>query len=307
MSNSQEQFISIQDNRSVLRRNILKRWFASNFDILRFINFLAHQTRIPIFGKMFIKPIIKTYYYNIHPNSFILPRVEIEEIIKNSYSLYVDPCVCRTLHENCDNPIYTCIRINYPAEIRQKETGQYLSKNDAITILNNARKHGVILTIEQCLRPYQYNICMCCTCCCLPKKLRYEFGVDVYRAGPYIPEIEEQECKSCKKCINKCPVSAISENNGNIEINIQECLGCGVCEDLCPSNSITMIKKRLVQIDESEPGTVNLFFKKLFIVLGMAPMVFLYKLINKNQQYKVENPEPRKKDVYGRQGIIIEK
>lgn len=303
MTNSYEQFVKIQDNRSSIRRSFLKKWFSNNYDGLRFFYFLAQQTRLPIIGKYFIKPTMELYYHNFEPGSLILPRKEIEAVINNSSNLFIDPCICRIFHENCDTPIYSCLRINFAAQVRQEETGKSISKEEAIKIIKNARKHGLVFSLEHCIRPYEYNICMCCPCCCVPKQFRYQFGLDVYNSGPYIPEVDQQKCQLCKKCEKQCPFSAISEKGGKVEINIQECLGCGVCEDTCPNKSITMIKKRLIQRDESEPGRINLYLKKIYLELAIIPLVFVFKLLAGSQQQKVGNIEPREKDIYGKHSI----
>lgn len=296
-SYAHEQFVKVQDNRSSLRRNFLKKWFSNNYDVLRFFYFLAQQTRLPIVGAYFFRPMMELYYHNFHPGSFILPRKEIEAVINNSSALFIDPCICRILNNNCDSPLYTCLRINFAAKVRQAETGRSIKKDEAFQIIANARKHGLILSLEHCIRPYQYNICMCCSCCCVPKQFRYTFGLDVYNSGPYIPEVDKDQCQLCKNCERKCPVSAIIDADGIIKVNIQECLGCGVCEDACPSQAITMIKKREIYRDESEPSRVNLFFKRIYLELVMVPLVFLFKFLKGSQQYIVESIEPREKDI----------
>lgn len=300
MAKSYKEFVRIQDNRSSIRKSFLKKWFSNNYDVLRFYFFLAEQSRLPIIGMYFFRPLMELYYHNFHPGSFILPRKEIEAVINNCSNLFIDPCICRIFNNNCDNPIYNCLRINFAAKVRQEETGISLNKEEALQIIKNARKHGLVLSLEHCIRPYHYNICMCCTCCCVPKQFRYQFGLDVYHSGPYIPDVDEQKCQFCKKCAKKCPVSAISENDEKIEINIQECLGCGVCEDTCPNESVTMIKRRTIHRDESEPSTINLYFKRIYLELVLIPLVLVFKLLKGSQQYKVGNIEAREKDIYGK-------
>lgn len=241
---------------------------------------------------------MEVYYHNFEPGSYILPRKEIEAVIHASTHLAIDPCICRIYHENCDSPLYTCLKINFAAEVRQEETGRSVTKEEALEIVRNAREHGLILVLEHCIRPYQYNICMCCACCCVPLKFRYQFGLDVYRNGPYLPEMNEPECQHCGECVERCPVSAISESNGNIETDVQKCLGCGVCEDTCPNNAITMVKSRMVRRDESEPGTINLFFKRLYLELLLIPQAVLFKWFRGSEQYKADRAGPRDKDVY---------
>lgn len=289
--------VYVHDSRSLIRKDFLKKWFSNNYDVLRFFYFLVQQTKQPIFGRYFLRPVMESYYHNIHPGSFILPRKEIEAIIKNSSALYIDPCICRLFHGNCDTPIYTCLRINFSAEVRQRQKGKRLSKNDALHIVANARKYGLILSLEHCIRPYQYNICMCCRCCCVPKQFRYQFGLDVYRSGPYMPEVDEDKCRRCGRCIKKCPVSAIFQDNEKMRMDTQLCLGCGICEETCPHHAITMKYVRPVRRDESEPSSINLLFKYIGLHLVLIPLVALFRLGRGSRQNKVEDIVPRKSDV----------
>lgn len=301
MDKAYERFVKIQDNRSWIRRSFLKKWFANNFDAFRFFYFLVGKREMPILGRYFVLPILQLYYENYHPNSLILPREEIESIIEASSHLFVDPCLCRIFHNNCDAPLYGCLRINFAAQVRQEETTEGLSKEEALSIVRNARKHGLIFSLEQCVRPYQYNICMCCSCCCVPKEFRYEHGLDVYRSGPYLPEIKEHECLACGRCEERCPVSAISSNGAKHSIDIEKCLGCGVCQDSCPNEAITMVRSRDQSGNDREPSFILLGMYKILFEALIVPLVIAFKLFQGSQQDRLGQFTSREKDVYVKQ------
>ncbi|MDR3600660.1 MAG: 4Fe-4S binding protein [Desulfosporosinus sp.] len=42
------------------------------------------------------------------------------------------------------------------------------------------------------------------------------------------------ECISCGACEAECPVSAISEGDGQYVINAELCTDCGSCAGVCP-------------------------------------------------------------------------
>ena len=47
------------------------------------------------------------------------------------------------------------------------------------------------------------------------------------------------DCVACGKCIDECPVGAISE--GDIyKINPDECTECGTCASVCPNEAISL-------------------------------------------------------------------
>lgn len=42
------------------------------------------------------------------------------------------------------------------------------------------------------------------------------------------------ECISCGSCAGECPVSCISEGEGQFVIDANQCIECGACADVCP-------------------------------------------------------------------------
>lgn len=51
-------------------------------------------------------------------------------------------------------------------------------------------------------------------------------------------KILSEKCKKCLMCSEVCPVQAISEKDGIMQIDESLCLNCGCCAASCPSNAI---------------------------------------------------------------------
>ena len=45
---------------------------------------------------------------------------------------------------------------------------------------------------------------------------------------------------TCRKCLDVCPVHAISSNKGDIVVDQYRCQGCGLCALVCPAGAVTM-------------------------------------------------------------------
>ena len=65
--------------------------------------------------------------------------------------------------------------------------------------------------------------------------------------GPSIPlqiaVIDEDECIGCKKCIDACPVDAISGSANLMHDVIEDlCTGCELCIEPCPVDCISLIE-----------------------------------------------------------------
>ena len=46
-------------------------------------------------------------------------------------------------------------------------------------------------------------------------------------------------CISCGACAGQCPVGAISEGDGKVEIDPNTCISCGSCAGGCPVGAIS--------------------------------------------------------------------
>jgi RnfABCDGE-type electron transport complex B subunit len=58
----------------------------------------------------------------------------------------------------------------------------------------------------------------------------------------HVARIEEARCIGCTRCIEACPVDAISGANGLMHAVIARwCIGCGLCLPPCPVDCIEMV------------------------------------------------------------------
>lgn len=45
-------------------------------------------------------------------------------------------------------------------------------------------------------------------------------------------------CVACDKCVEECPVKAITEYDTFYSINADLCTGCGLCKQICVNSAI---------------------------------------------------------------------
>jgi Na+-translocating ferredoxin:NAD+ oxidoreductase RNF subunit RnfB len=60
----------------------------------------------------------------------------------------------------------------------------------------------------------------------------------------YLPQLNHESCIDCGKCIEACPIDAISRDGENIVIDKDICLGCGVCVRSCPNHSLSLKRRK---------------------------------------------------------------
>jgi len=107
------------------------------------------------------------------------------------------------------------------------------------------------------VRKHVNFICNCCGCCCEAMLAAKRFAsLQPVHTTNYLPEIERHHCNGCGKCVDICPVEAMSLVSANdparpkkriARLNSDICLGCGVCVRECPEESI-QLKPRIERV-----------------------------------------------------------
>lgn len=74
------------------------------------------------------------------------------------------------------------------------------------------------------------------------------FGMlDPVHTTNFIPHVQVELCNGCSKCVNVCPVEAMTLVSANdphkprkrkATLNTDICLGCGVCTRVCPTDGL---------------------------------------------------------------------
>jgi ferredoxin len=93
-------------------------------------------------------------------------------------------------------------------------------------------------------------ICNCCGCCCEAMIAQRRFGLlHPVHTTNFLPSIQTDHCTGCGKCVNVCPVEAmtlVSANDAHhptkkmAKLDESVCLGCGLCVRSCPNQGITL-------------------------------------------------------------------
>ena len=144
---------------------------------LRYYVFQAKWTRIPLLGRVVRK--VANIYGKKGSSAYLLTLAEANEIVDNSEGVALGPCTCRVVFDNCDNPINTEIMVGLSRNIFTEERPrdyQEITKQEAKDILRQCHQNGLIHTIIKCRQDF-YAICNCCTCCCVPMRLKKEYGI----------------------------------------------------------------------------------------------------------------------------------
>ncbi len=179
-------------------------------------------------------------------------------IIESSDKYAIGLCSCRNekLHAGagtCDAPMDSCSLLGIGADygIRNKLARQ-VTKSEMLDNLARSKEYGLVF----CAVNTQKNpvaICHCCKCCCnfLGGLTKYGYQNCVVTSN-FICRIDVDKCKGCGRCVNACPVNALSMVSANDPRNMKKkicllntkiCVGCGVCVNKCVGKAIEMIPR----------------------------------------------------------------
>jgi len=181
--------------------------------------------------------------------STVLSHEAVSKIIGESEKVAVTDCICRTkaktLGNGCNHTVRNCICLSPLAEYYMENgyPGRYVSKVDALAIIDEAEKEGLVHLSQNTATGNEF-ICNCCKCCC-----SFLNGINAFKLhdrvvrSTYFSEVDDTLCTGCEDCIERCPFNAISMTDGTITIDHQFCMGCGLCISACSTGALSMVKK----------------------------------------------------------------
>jgi len=202
----------------------------------------------------------------------VLDYERATEVIESASHMGISLCYCRHKMQHkekaCASPMDICMTFNTSAAslIRHGHARQ-VDVVEGKELLKQAYESNLVQFGENVRQRVNF-ICNCCGCCCEAMLAAKRFA-NLYpvHTTSFIPEILEEECKGCGKCVNICPVEAMSLVSANdprkpkrrlARLSNELCLGCGLCVRACPEKVVTLKprEKRVITPVNSAHRTV---------------------------------------------------
>jgi len=184
----------------------------------------------------------------------ILDYERATNVIETATQMGVSMCYCRHkkehLNMNCDAPMDICMTFNNTAgSLIRHGHAREVDKKEGIDLLQKAYDNNLVQFGENVQKRVNF-ICNCCGCCCEAMIAARRFAImNPIHTTNYLPDLDLNNCNGCGKCVNICPVEAmtlVSANNPakpkmkKAQLNEQICLGCGLCAKACDKEQITL-------------------------------------------------------------------
>jgi ferredoxin len=182
--------------------------------------------------------------------------------IETAKNIGVSTCYCRHKKHHtggaCDAPLDICMTFSETAESLSKYGyARKIDKVEGMELLAQAKEHNLVQFGENAQNNVSF-LCNCCGCCCeaLQAARKFSFLNPVHTSN-FLPSINELTCTGCSKCVEVCPVEAMSLVSANDEkkpkrkiakLNVDRCLGCGVCVNTCKNSALLLksLEKRVL-------------------------------------------------------------
>ncbi|MFC2168015.1 4Fe-4S binding protein [Acidobacteriota bacterium] len=192
-----------------------------------------------------------------------------EELVRSHSKFLVAPCICRKertmVGEGCQKPEESCLVLGSATDYYFKNgLGRMIEKEEALEILNEADKSGLVLQPSNSQKIV--NICCCCGCCCaVLRTIKNNPKPAELVSSAFTVQYDPASCSNCQVCVERCQMDAISVSEDSVEYDLDRCIGCGLCVSTCPTDSVTLVRKQ-----SSEQPRVPKTFMETYIRLLRA-------------------------------------
>ncbi|MDQ1324175.1 MAG: hypothetical protein QG587_1511 [Chloroflexota bacterium] len=182
----------------------------------------------------------------------VLDYERASEVIGTAQHMGVGVCYCRHKAEHvgkaCKAPMNICMTFGGSADsLIRHGYARRVDKAEGMDLLAQAYESRLVQFGENVQRDAGF-ICNCCGCCCEAMIAQRRFGsLNPVHTTNYLPHVDEATCNGCGKCVDTCPVEAMTLVSANdpskprkrrAELASEICLGCGVCTRVCAHKAL---------------------------------------------------------------------
>jgi formate hydrogenlyase subunit 6/NADH:ubiquinone oxidoreductase subunit I len=182
----------------------------------------------------------------------VLDYERASEVIETAEHMGVGLCYCRHKMEHvgraCAAPKDICMTFGGTADsLIRHGYARRVDKVEGRDLLQEAYASNLVQFGENVQAGVNF-VCNCCGCCCEAMIAARRFGrLDPVHTTNFLPHVDPERCNGCGKCVNVCPVEAMTLVSANDPVKPRRrkavlddevCLGCGVCTRVCSVDAL---------------------------------------------------------------------
>jgi ferredoxin len=182
----------------------------------------------------------------------VLDYERASEVIETAEHMGVGLCYCRHKMEHvgraCAAPKDICMTFGGTADsLIRHGYARRVDKVEGRDLLQEAYASNLVQFGENVQAGVNF-VCNCCGCCCEAMIAARRFGrLDPVHTTNFLPHVDPERCNGCGKCVNVCPVEAMTLVSANdpgkprrrkAVLDDEVCLGCGVCTRVCSVDAL---------------------------------------------------------------------
>lgn len=196
---------------------------------------------------------------SITPENNVASYDEIRTLIKNGRKkISVTECICKKAKDQMNEPCQAtdrrelCLYLDdFHDTFLRNEWSKQISEEDALELLDQAEKDGLVLLSGN--SQHAYFICACCSCCCgLIEFFGSLPGPAHFISSNYYAQLDAEACSGCGRCVKRCQFDALEMLEAKkadkkikmIQLKKNRCVGCGLCIPTCKPKAMTLMKKQ---------------------------------------------------------------
>jgi ferredoxin len=180
---------------------------------------------------------------------------QIREIVERANGkICITDCICKKGKDIIGDPCKVTDRREVCMGFRdfsdsyvRNNWGRAIDKEEAMEILNQNEKEGLVL-IGSAMQEPQY-VCSCCNCCCgIMEMINFMPRPVDFSASNFYAVLDESACNGCKRCVKRCQMNAIAfdeKKRKATPVDLKRCIGCGLCVPTCKQGAIQLKKKEV--------------------------------------------------------------